>query len=170
MTTEPAATPVQEPVVTTEETGRRLHLVTFKLMGEEFGLPILDVREIIRMTPITPVPQAPGFVEGVVNLRGQIIPIVDLKKRFGLMGSEQTEETRIVVVELANTVIGLVVDAVSEVLRIPADTVAPPPGMVAGSIGADYIKGIGHYDSKMIILIDMHKVFNQNELGALDIL
>ncbi|MFZ2619293.1 MAG: chemotaxis protein CheW [Alphaproteobacteria bacterium] len=148
--------------------GERLHLVTFLLLGEEFGLPILDVREIIRITAITPVPQAPSFVEGVINLRGQIIPVVDLRKRFGIPAKEADEETRIVVVELKNTVIGLVVDSVSEVLRLPADTVAPPPAIVAGSIGAEYIKGIGHHDEKMIILIDMRKVFSDQEVGALE--
>jgi purine-binding chemotaxis protein CheW len=145
-----------------------LHLVTFQLLGEEFGLPILDVREIIRMTDITPVPQAPEFVEGVINLRGQIIPVVDLRKRFGIEATELGEHTRIVVAELGATVIGLIVDAVSEVLRIPADTVSPPPGLVAGSIGSEYIKGIAHRDEKMTILIDMRKVFSQNEMGELE--
>ena len=150
------------------ESGARLHLVTFRLLGEEFGLPILDVREIIRMTDITPVPQAPDFVEGVINLRGQILPVVDLRKRFGIENKDNDEETRIIVVELRNSAVGLIVDEVSEVLRIPADTVAPPPALVAGSIGAEYIKGIGHYDEKMIILIDMRKVFSDDEMGALE--
>jgi purine-binding chemotaxis protein CheW len=150
------------------DAGARLHLVTFRLLGEEFGLPILDVREIIRMTDITPVPQAPSFVEGVINLRGQIIPIVDLRKRFGIDPKELNEQTRIVVAELGATVIGLIVDAVSEVLRIPVDTVSPPPGLVAGSIGSEYIKGIAHNDEKMTILIDMRKVFSQNEMGELE--
>ena len=145
-----------------------LHLVTFRLLGEEFGLPILDVREIIHMTSITPVPQAISFVEGVINLRGQIIPIIDLRKRFGIDAKTSSEGARIVVVELRNTVLGLIVDEISEILLIPAETVAPPPSLVAGSIGAEYIKGIGHYNEKMIILIDMHRVFSQEELGELD--
>lgn len=151
-----------------QEIAQRLHLVTFSLMGEVFGLPILDVREIIRMTEITPVPQAPGFVEGVINLRGQILPVVDLRKRFGITPKENDDTTRIVVVELSHAAVGLIVDSVSEVLRIPADVVAPPPSLVAGSIGAEYIKGIGHYDERMIILIEMRKVFNEDELGALE--
>lgn len=151
-----------------QEIAQRLHLVTFSLMGEVFGLPILDVREIIRMTEITPVPQAPGFVEGVINLRGQILPVVDLRKRFGITPKENDDTTRIVVVELTHAAVGLIVDSVSEVLRIPADVVAPPPSLVAGSIGAEYIKGIGHYDERMIILIEMRKVFNEDELSALD--
>lgn len=155
--------PVEE-----QEIGQRLHLVTFSLLGEVFGMPILDVREIIRMTEITPVPQAPGFVEGVINLRGQILPVVDLRKRFGISPKENDDTTRIVVVELTNSAVGLIVDSVSEVLRIPADVVAPPPSLVAGSIGAEYIKGIGHYDERMIILIELRKVFNEDEMGALE--
>lgn len=151
-----------------QESSQRLHLVTFSLLGEVFGLPILDVREIIRMTDITPVPQAPGFVEGVINLRGQILPVVDLRKRFGIQAREVDESTRVIVVELTNSAVGLIVDSVSEVLRIPADVVAPPPSLVAGSIGSEYIKGIGHYDERMIILIEMRKVFNEEEMGALE--
>jgi purine-binding chemotaxis protein CheW len=144
-------------------------LVTFELFGEIFALPILDVREIIRLPNITPVPQAPSFVEGVINLRGQIIPIVDLRKRFGLTAQGTNDDTRIIVVELGNgVVLGLIVDAVREVERIPTDSITPPPALVAGSIGAEYIKGISNYDDKMIVHIDMRKVFNADELNALD--
>ena len=144
-------------------------LVTFELFGEVFALPILDVREIIRPTAITPVPQAPGFVEGVINLRGQIIPVVDLRKRFGMSAENSTDDTRIVVVELGNgIVIGLIVDAVREVERIPTDTITPPPALVAGSVGAEYIKGISNHEDKMIVHIDMRKVFNTEEMTALE--
>lgn len=144
-------------------------LVTFELFGEVFALPILDVREIIRVTPITPVPQAPSFVEGVINLRGQIIPIVDLRKRFCVEAAAATEETRIIVVELGNgMVIGLIVDAVREVERIPTDSILPPPSLVAGSIGSEYIKGISNHEDKMIVHIDMRKVFNSTEMSALE--
>ncbi|MCA3244291.1 MAG: chemotaxis protein CheW [Alphaproteobacteria bacterium] len=143
-------------------------LVTFELFGEIFALPILDVREIIRPTAITPVPQAPAFVEGVINLRGQIIPVVDLRKRFGLAAENTTEETRIIVVELSGSmVIGLIVDSVREVERIPVDTITPPPSLVAGSVGAEYIKGISNHEDKMIVHIDMRKVFNTDEMNAL---
>lgn len=146
-----------------------IQLVTFKLFGEVFAMPILDVREIIRMPTITPVPQAPSFVEGVINLRGQIIPIVDLRKRFGITTTELTDDTRIVVVELGTgVVIGLIVDAVQEVERLPSETITPPPALVAGSIGAEYIKGISNHENKMIIHIDMRKVFSVEELNALE--
>lgn len=151
-----------------ESTTTLQQLVTFELFGEVFALPILDVREIIRLTNITPVPQAPSFVEGVINLRGQIIPIVDLRKRFGISSQDSTENTRIIVVELGNgMVIGLIVDAVREVERIPLDSITPPPTLVAGSIGSEYIKGISNYEDKMIVHIDMRKVFNSDEISAL---
>ena len=145
-----------------------LHLVTFDLLGEEFGVPILDVREIILMSDITPVPNAPEYVEGVINLRGQIIPIVDLRKRFNLKAAESTEKTRIVVVEVAGNVLGLIVDGDSEVLRIPADLVKPAPALIAGGIGAEYIKGIAHYKERMIILVDLYKVFSREEIQEIE--
>lgn len=144
-----------------------LHLVTFDLMGEEFGVPILDVREIILMSDITPVPNAPAFVEGVINLRGQIIPIVDLRKRFNLTQQADAAKNRIVVVEVGQNVLGLIVDGDSEVLRIPADFVKPAPALIAGGIGAEYIKGIAYYKERMIILIDLYKVFSNEEIADL---
>ncbi len=145
-----------------------MQLVTFKLVNEVFGVPILDVREIIRMTNITPVPQAPGFVEGVINLRGQILPVVDLRKRFSLETRASDNDTRTVVVEIGDSDIGLIVDSVSEVLRLPADSLAPPPGIVAGSIGGEYIRGIGYHQERMIILLDLKKVFSHEELQTLN--
>jgi len=121
------------------------------------------------MTTITPVPQAPGFVDGVINLRGQIIPVVDLRRRFGITSEAPDDDTRIVVVELGSgTVLGLIVDTVREVERIPAESILPPPALVAGSIGAEYIKGISNYEDKMIIHIDLRKVFNTEEMSALE--
>lgn len=146
-----------------------VQVVTFELFEEIFALPILDVREIIRMTPITPVPQAPGFVEGVINLRGQIIPIVDLRRRFGLSPKEHDDNTCIIVADLNGGIqIGLIVDAVREVERLPAETITPPPSLVAGAIGAEYIKGISNHEDKMIIHIELRKVFNTEELNVLE--
>lgn len=144
-----------------------LQLVTFNLVGEEFGLPILDVREIIRMVEVTPVPHSPSFVEGVINLRGQILPVIDLRKRFNLESSEANDDTRIVVVEINNNLIGLIVDGVNEVLRIPEETVNAAPQIVSSGIGAEYIQGIAHYDEKMIILVDLLKVFSNDEMENL---
>tara|TARA_Y100001960_G_C14721817_1_gene852814 strand:+ start:240 stop:749 length:510 start_codon:yes stop_codon:yes gene_type:complete len=144
-----------------------LQLVVFSLLGEEFGVTINDVREIISNTQITPVPQAPGFVEGVINLRGQIIPIVDLRKRFNLAENENKEDSNVVIIEVDDNVLGLIVDSVSEVLNIPSDSINPPPALVANGIGAEYIKGIGQYNEKMIILIDLQKVFSADELRSI---
>lgn len=144
-----------------------LQLVTFNLVGEEFGLPILDVREIIRMVEVTPVPHSPDFVEGVINLRGQILPVIDLRKRFNLESSVADDDTRIVVVEINKNLIGLIVDGVNEVLRIPSETVNPAPQIVSSGIGAEYIQGIAHYNEKMIILVDLERVFSGDEMENL---
>lgn len=165
---------VNEIVASTENRGVAavgsdvtLQLVIFSLLGEEFGVSIHDVREIISNTQITPVPQAPNFVEGVINLRGQIIPVVDLRKRFSLEENKNKEETNVVIIEVDDNVLGLIVDSVSEVLNIPSDSINPPPALVANGIGAEYIKGIGQYNQKMIILIDLQKVFSAEELKSI---
>jgi len=152
----------------TAATNEYLHLVTFRLLGEEFALPITDVREIIRMVEVTPVPQAPTLVEGVINLRGQIIPVVDMRKRFGIEPKETDHESCMIVIEMRGILVGIIVDDIPNIGRIPSDSVSPPPAMVAGAIGAEYIKGISHHEDRMIILIDMRKVFSQDELGALE--
>lgn len=147
--------------------GEIIQLVTFTLLEEEYGLPILDVREIIRMVDITPVPHAPSFVEGVINLRGQIIPVIDLRKRFELNNKDINTETRIVVVEVQETIVGLIVDSVSEVLRIDSSTIAPPPGLVTKGIGSQYLQGITNLEDRMVILVDIQRVFNKKEVDGL---
>lgn len=144
-----------------------LQLVSFKMVGETYALPILDVKEIIRLAEVTPVPNAPHFVEGVLNLRGQILPVVDLRKRFNLPAQEATDSTRIMVIEIGENFIGLIVDAVEEVLRIPSMDVAPPPPMVSKGIGSEYLKGITHQRNRMIVLVDIQRVFHADELGDL---
>ena len=139
-----------------------LQLVTFGVEGEEYGVEILSVKEIIRMVQVTKVPRSPDFVEGVINLRGRIIPIIDLRKRFGLNSRARDKETRIIVVELSGITVGFVVDSVSEVLRIPADTVEPPPPVVSGA-EADYISGVGKLEDRLLILLDLDKVMSQAE-------
>ena len=139
-----------------------LQLVTFKLGSEEFALDILLVQEINRRVEITKVPKTPEFVEGVINLRGKIVPVLDLRKRFGLVGREFTAQSRIIVVNIDKRVLGLMVDSVSEVLRIPEHTVEPPPPLVAG-IDATYIKGIGKFQGRLLILLDLGKVLSGNK-------
>lgn len=143
-----------------------LQLVTFRLGNEEFSLDILRVQEIIRHMDLTRVPRTPEFVEGVINLRGRVIPVLDLRKRFGLPADEKTNETRIIVVDVDNRTVGLKVDAVSEVLRLPADTVEPPPAIVTGA-ESDYIKGVGKLDGRLLILLDVEKILTRTERDAL---
>lgn len=143
-----------------------LQLVTFRLGKEEFSMDILKVQEIIRHMDLTRVPRTPDFVDGVINLRGRVIPVLDLRKRFGLPEGERTNETRIIVVDVDNRTVGLKVDAVSEVLRLPADTVEPPPSWVTG-IESDYIKGVGKLDGRLIILLDVAKILTRTEKDAL---
>jgi purine-binding chemotaxis protein CheW len=141
---------------------RILQLVTFKLGSEEFGVDILKVQEIIKMMNVTKIPNAPVFIEGVINLRGKIIPIVDLRKRLGFEDQEFDKSTRIIVVELDGLVLGFIVDSVSEVLRIPEDTIEPPPSMVAG-IESEYIEGVGKLDDRLLILLELKKIFSSPE-------
>lgn len=141
---------------------RILQLVTFKLGSEEFGVDILKVQEIIKMMNVTKIPNAPVFIEGVINLRGKIIPIVDLRKRLGFEDHEFDKSTRIIVVELDGLVLGFIVDSVSEVLRIPEDTIEPPPSMVAG-IESEYIEGVGKLDDRLLILLELKKIFSSPE-------
>ena len=149
-----------------ESNQNMLQLVSFKLKQEEFGVNILQVQEIIRMQEITNVPNAPEFVEGVINLRGRVIPIVDLRKRFGLESKEHSSATRIIVVMIGDVQVGLIVDEVSEVLRISEDTVEPPPPIVAG-IESDYIKGVGKLEDRLLILLDLNKILSMEEKQSL---
>lgn len=140
-----------------------LQLVTFAISEEEFGIEILRVQEIIRIMPITKVPNSPPAVEGVINLRGKVIPVIDLRKRFGLEPREHDNQTRIIVIEIHGMIIGFVVDGVSEVLRIKSDTVEAPPAVVAG-VDSEYIKGVGKLDDRLLILLDLDKLFSCDEL------
>ncbi|HNS14316.1 MAG TPA: chemotaxis protein CheW [Syntrophorhabdaceae bacterium] len=142
--------------------GRILQLVTFKLENEEFGVDILKVQEINKMMNITKIPNAPTFIEGVINLRGKIIPIIDLRKRLGFHNRVYDKSTRIIVVELDGLVLGFIVDSVSEVLRIPGNTIEPPPSIVAG-IESDYIEGVGKLNDRLLILLELKKIFASPE-------
>lgn len=143
-----------------------LQLVTFHVGDEEFGVEILEVREINRMMEITRVPHAPDFVEGVINLRGQVIPVVDLRKRFGLQAVERDKSARIVVVELGERVVGFLVDSVSEVLRVSRNLVEPPPPIVGG-IDAAYIEAVVKLEDRLLILLDLRKLLSRGEAQEL---
>ncbi|MCK4574076.1 MAG: purine-binding chemotaxis protein CheW [candidate division Zixibacteria bacterium] len=135
----------------------QIQLVSFNLGQEEFGIDILKVQEINRMVEITKVPQAPSYVEGVINLRGKVIPVIDLRRKFSLEAGEYDKNTRIVVVDVSGHVIGMVVDAVSEVLRIPRSTIEPPPEIVT-SLDSEYIRGVVKLEEKLLIFLDISKI------------
>lgn len=143
-----------------------LQLVTFTLGKEEYAVDILKVQEINRMTEIAKVPNAPNFVEGVINLRGRVIPVVSLRKRFTLSEKDKDEQSRIMIMDIQGLTIGIVVDSVSEVLRIPANTVDPTPH-IASDISTEFIKGIAKLEDRLIILIDMDRLIERNESAAM---
>ncbi len=140
-----------------------LQLVSFNIGSEEFGVDILKVQEINRMVDITRVPQAPTYVEGVINLRGKVTPIIDLRKRFNLEVKEYDKNTRIVVVDISGTIMGMVVDSVSEVLRLPAGMIEPPPEIAAG-VNSEYIRGVAKLEDRLLIFLDLSKVIDMTEL------
>lgn len=140
-------------------------LVVFNLGEEEYGVDILQVQEIKRLTEITRVPNAPDFVEGVINLRGNVIPVIDLHKRFQLGTTEITDESRIVIVNVRDITVGITVDAVSEVLTLEEDAFAAPPSLVAG-IDASFIEAIGKLDDRLLILLNMDRILGLDEVEA----
>lgn len=140
-----------------------LQLVTFRIGNEEYGVDILHVQEIIRMIDITRMPSTPEHIDGVINLRGNIIAVMDLRTRFGMEQKPHDSQTRIMVVNVSGTVMGFVVDAVSEVLRILAGTVAPPPSVME-SVDAEYISGVGKLQDRLLILVDLEKIMGDQEM------
>jgi purine-binding chemotaxis protein CheW len=149
------------------ENSELLQLVSFKIGTEEFGVDILNVQEIIKIVQITKVPNSPVFVEGVINLRGKVIPVIDLRTRLGLQKLEHDKDTRIIVVELSKSTIGFIVDAVNEVLRIPVSITEAPPEIVAG-LDSEFIKSVGKLDDRLLILIDLNKILLQDEAKQIE--
>lgn len=141
-------------------------LVVFELAGEHYGVDIAAVERIIKMQPITVVPHTAGFVEGVTNLRGNVLPVIDLRKRFGLAQQAAGRHSRIVVVTLGAVKVGMVVDAVSEVLTVDEEIVEPPPTLVL-SVDTAFITGIAKIDQRLVILLDLARVLTGEETANL---
>jgi purine-binding chemotaxis protein CheW len=137
-------------------------LVVFNIGNESYGVEIDTVESIIKMQEITKLPHAPEFVEGVTNLRGTVVPIIDLRKRFGLESEEPTRETRIMIANMNDTHVGMVVDSVTQVVRISTDAIEPPPQMSI-TVDSAFIKGIAKLDNMLIILLDLKKVLSIEE-------
>lgn len=144
------------------QTPGNLQLVSFCLGDEEYGIEITKIQEIILMGEITRVPQTPAYVKGLINLRSHVIPILDLRLRFGLPEIDITDETRIMVVNAVGKTIGLIVDAVSEVLRVSEEQIAPPPPTVAG-LGREYLTGLVQLDQRLLILLDIDRLLSQEQ-------
>ena len=150
MDTEPTTQTVEEQAV------------VFSLAEELYGLDISRIQGIIRVPEITRVPRAPDFVEGVINLRGDIVPIVDLRKRFDRPHEEHTGDTRIINVEIGDDLVGLIVDSVEEVLNIPAEAIVPPPELVISADSA-YLRGIAKIGERLVTLLDLDEVLSIGE-------
>ena len=144
-------------------------LVVFRIGNEFYGVDISAVEGIIKMQDITKLPHAPEFIEGVTNLRGAVVPILDLRKRFGLESESHTRETRIVTVNMNGIHVGLIVDAVTQVVHVADDVIEPPPQMSV-TIGSAFIKGIAKLEGLLIILLDLGKVLSLEEKDRLAVI
>ena len=140
----------------------QVQLVTFRIGGEEFGLDVFQVHEILRYEEPTPMPKAPAFVEGVLDVRGTLVPVVDLRKRFEVHDLRYDDDTRIVVVDFQGERLGLIVDEVTEVLRAPETAVQPPPQFVKG-LAAEFIRGIVRLEGRLVVLLDLERILSSQE-------
>ena len=141
-------------------------LVVFEVANEHYGVDIAAVESIIKVQTITKVPHAPAFVEGITNLRGTVLPVIDLRKRFGLAAVESDRDTRIVVVDVNGTKVGMVVDGVSEVLRVPSEAIEPPSPIVV-TTASQFVTGIAKVGERLVILVDLGRVLSVEEAGEL---
>jgi purine-binding chemotaxis protein CheW len=142
-------------------------IVVFALGAEYFGVDIASVQSIIKMQPITPTPHAPAFVEGITNLRGRVLPVIDLRKRFGMGLGPLDPESRIIVVAAGNTEVGMVVDGVSKVMTISGQMVEGPPS-IAASIDTGFITGIAKIDQRLVIMLDLVNILSNQERSDLE--
>jgi purine-binding chemotaxis protein CheW len=138
-----------------------VQLVIFKLANEDYGVPISKVQEINRMVMVTKLPQTPDFMEGIINLRGRIIPVVDLRKRFGFNSQEYQDTTRIIVVDISGQTVGIIVDAVHEVVKLAGDSIELPPPTFAMDV--QFVQGIGKLDDRLVIVLDIDRIMTTDE-------
>jgi len=154
----------KQPQDAKAKSGDELQLVVFNIGTEEFGVEIMNVQEIIRMTNITKIPQASGYVKGIINLRGRIIVVINLNVIMGMESKQENENTRIIVADIGETVMGFIVDSVSEVIRLPESSVEPAPAVIANKIGTEYVRGVGKMEDRLLILLDLDRILSANEL------
>lgn len=152
-----------------DASGELIQLVSFNLDKEEYGVDVLKVREIIRLPNITRVPNTPHYVEGVINLRGKVIPIMSMRKKFGLDNVDNDKFTRIMVMDVEGELMGFIVDAVSEVIRISATEIQPPPPVVTSGIDQECMSGVINQAERLLILLDLEKITSDEERKLLGI-
>ena len=145
-----------------------LHLVTFELSGEEFGVDIMQVSEVIPVPRITRIPQAPECIKGLINLRGKILVVIDLNKRLGFSSKETDILSRIIIVEIRDTVIGMLVNAVKEVMKLPLSSIEPTPEVIKSKINAEYLTGVGKAGNRLLILLNLARVLGEEEIEELN--
>jgi purine-binding chemotaxis protein CheW len=144
-----------------------LHLVTFELSGEEFGVDIMQVSEVIPVPRITRIPQAPECIKGLINLRGKILVVIDLNKRLGFSSKETDSLSRIIIVEVKDTLIGMLINSVKEVMNLPLSSIQPPPEMIKSKINAEYLTGVGKVGNRLLILLNLARVLGEEEIEEL---
>jgi len=144
-----------------------LQIVMFDLAGEIYGLRLDIVQEVIRLSGMTTVPQTPDFIEGVINLRGFFIPVVDLRKRFGLGSVEKTKSARIMIVEIGENILGIAVDGVLEVTSLSEDGIELPSPLIRTTIKMDYLVGFSEFNGEMLKILDLEKIFSMKEFERL---
>lgn len=143
-----------------QDVKENVQLVSFNLEGEEYGIDVLSVREIIRMPAITTMPNSSDYVDGIINLRGTVVPIISLRRRFGLCEREGDRNSRILVMEVGDNLTGFVVDSVAEVIRISSSEIQPSPAMVSGGVDQECISGIINRDERLLVVLDLNQLFN----------
>jgi len=144
-----------------------IKVIKFRLKNEEYGVDVKQVKSIERMEHITRVPNTPPFVKGVINLRGVVIPIIDLRKRLGFELKDYNEQTRIIIVNVEEMEVGLIVDAANDVLDIPLSSIAPPPKVIGG-IDSEYLSGVAKINDSLLVLLNLNKVLDPNEVKELE--
>ncbi|AKB56503.1 MULTISPECIES: chemotaxis protein CheW [Methanosarcina] len=144
-----------------------LRLVTFELSGEEFGVDIMQVSEVIPVPRITRIPQTPECVKGLINLRGKILVVIDLNKRLDFRSKETDSLSRIIIVEVKDTILGMLVNSVKEVMNLPLSSIQPPPEMIKSKINAEYLVGVGKVGNRLLILLNLARVLGEEEIEEL---
>lgn len=151
-----------------KEKQKEYQLVVFAIGDEEFGVDISQVREIVRLIAITYLPKAPAFIEGVVNLRGQVVAVIDLAKRLNIPSKPRGDNTRIIIVEIEGLTMGMVVDSVSEVLRLSSENVEGVPSVIETEVEEHFISGVGKLQDRLLVLLDLKKILTPDEIQHIE--